>query len=376
MKPILPLLSSILGASALPFQPQTSVPPSDLPRLILYYQTTHDSAGRPISILPLVNTQHIALTHLIVGALHVNPNQTIHLNDHPPSHPIFHILWNETRILQSAGIKILAMLGGAARGSFSRATLDAPTTNSTAFESAYALLHQTITAHRLDGIDIDVEEPMSQEGITRLVDRLHADFGAGDNFTITLAPVASALLVGGVRGGNLSGFNYTALERSETGGKIAFYNAQFYNGFGDMASTALFDRVVRTGWDPRRVVVGQLTSPVHGGGFVGHERLRETVGALRERYGEIGGVVGWEYFNGVPGGLERPWRWAEVMTGILRPGAVPRLRITREKAEGLRSAWMLSAAAGMGLRGMGAAERWAGLRPSVDYFGMVNESID
>ena len=248
MRSILPLVPSVLGASALPFQLQARAPPSDLPRLILYYQTTHDAAGRPISMLPLVNKQHIALTHLIVGALHVNPNQTIHLNDYPPSHPIFHALWNETRVLQSAGIKVLAMLGGAARGSFTRGTLDAPTnttTSNTTFESAYALLHATITAHHLDGIDIDVEEPMSQPGITRLVHRLHADFGP--SFTITLAPVASALLPSGPRRrgrGNLSGFDYATLEQ-DAGHEIAFYNAQFYNGFGDMASTALFDRVVR-----------------------------------------------------------------------------------------------------------------------------------
>jgi len=28
--------------------------------------------------------------------------------------------------------------------------------------------------------------------------------------------------------------------------------------------------------------------------------------------------MGWEYFNGRPGGKERPWEWAQAMTRILR----------------------------------------------------------
>jgi hypothetical protein len=387
MKPVLPLvvvLFRALLAFAAPFprqRGQTDSEESELPRLILYYQTTHDSSGRPISMLPLINKQHIALTHLIIGAFHVHANNTIHLNDHPPDHPIFYTLWNETRILQSAGIKVLAIVGGAARGSFTPSTLDAP--DKPTFESSYSVLHRTLTTYNLDGIDIDVEEPMSQRGITRLVNRLHADFGRDRDFTITLAPVATALLPGRV-GGNLSGFNYASLDRRVGGRrKIGWYNAQFYNGFGTMATTGLFDRIVDVGgWDPRRVVVGQLTSPKNGGGFVEHERLEKTVRVLRRRYGEIGGVVGWEYFNGAPGGLRRPWEWAEVMTGILRPGQKPVLRITKDMAEGLTEAWVESAAAagvGGGGCGLGTAGRWthcgvtAGLVPNVDYLGMANE---
>ncbi|KAK4155994.1 glycoside hydrolase [Chaetomidium leptoderma] len=385
MKLALSLVASLFWAiaSAAPFPAQVAAR-SKLPRLILYYQTTHDPSGRPISILPLINKQHIALTHLIVGAFHVHANHTIHLNDHPPRSPVFHTLWNETRLLQAAGVKVLGMVGGAAQGSFTKATLDSgssnnnntttatTTTTSNAFEKSYALLRSTITSHRLDGIDLDVEEPMTQAGITRLVRRLHADFGA--DFIITLAPVATALLRPG-GGGNLSGFNYTTLERQVGGKMIAFYNVQFYNGFGHMGNTALFDRIVASGggWDARRIVVGQLTSPVNGGGFVGHKSLARSIAVLRRRYGEIGGVVGWEYFNGVPGGVGKPWRWAAVMTRILRPGREPRLRITRETAERLKEAWMVAARAAGDGNGTVTTERWAGLVPNVDYAGMVNE---
>lgn len=120
------------------------------------------------------------------------------LNDHPPSHPRFHPLLSELLTLQSHSIPVLALLGGAAPGTFSR--LDGPPDQ---FERYYRPLAAFLRTYRLDGIDLDVEEPMSLAGIVRLIDRLRKDFGAG--FLITLAPVAAALVDGG---GNLSGFGY------------------------------------------------------------------------------------------------------------------------------------------------------------------------
>ncbi|KAL2192945.1 glycoside hydrolase family 18 protein [Corynascus similis CBS 632.67] len=394
MRFILPLVASLpwaVTATALELQPNRTHP--ELPRLMLYFQTTHDAAGRPISLLPLVHKQHIALTHLIVAAFHINPNGTIHLNDHHPSHPRYSTLWTETRILQSSftntsdgsgGVKILGMLGGAAPGSFAANTLDAAADGdgddddtetagpAAAFERSYALLRETVRAHKLDGVDLDVEEPMTLRGIVRLVRRLRADFGP--RFVISLAPVATALVGRQERrgrwGNNLSGFDYGVLERA-VGEEVAFYNAQFYNGFGGMGDTRLFDAIVAEGWEPERIVIGQLTSPEHGGGFVKHGQFGRTVKALRRRYGEIGGVVGWEYFNAVPGGINEPWKWAESMTKILRPEKKPILHITKKMAERLTRAWMVSAAEGRGSRFM-TAERWIEPEPNVDYLAMVN----
>jgi hypothetical protein len=96
------------------------------------------------------------------------------------------------------------------------------------------------------------------------------------------------------------------------------------------------------------------------------------------RYGMIGGIMGWEYFNGVPGGDRQPWKWAEAMTAVLRPKAVPVLSITREMAERLREAWILSAAAGKGLsKGAAAGAVRSGIArsvrslPNIDYLSMV-----
>lgn len=201
----------------------TTVVSPELPRLVIYFQTTHDSEGNPISMLPLITEQNIALTHLIVCSLHINLNGEIHLNDYPPSNPLFYTLWNETVIMQEAGVKVMGMVGGAASGSFTSSTLDS-TDNST-FEYYYGQLHDVIVQYSLQGMDLDVEQSMTQTGITRLVERLYTDFG--QDFIITLAPVASALY----SGANLSGFKYEDLEdmtESDSGLEIIrFYNAQF-----------------------------------------------------------------------------------------------------------------------------------------------------
>lgn len=190
------------------------------------------------------------------------------------------------------------MLGGAAKGSYRR--LDG---GDEEFERYYVPLRDVLRRHRLQGLDLDVEEAMSLEGIIRLIDRLKSDFGA--DFIITLAPVATALQ--GLR--HISGFDYKALE-AKRGQSIAWYNTQFYNNWGSLGTFAGYDAILWQGWRPEKVVVGFLTNPCLGRGYVGWEELRRTVGALSQFYGGFGGVMGWEYFCSMPGGEERPWEWA------------------------------------------------------------------
>jgi hypothetical protein len=317
------------------------------------------------------------------------------------------------------------MVGGAARGSFGKETLDASVSRPMGsrveggwlFEHAYAPLRDAIAAFGLDGVDLDIEEPMSQQGVTRLVRRLREDFRIGSSsgvgkgtrhgrkglrskgFVLTMAPVAQALLLGMEgRRRNLGRFDYTQLERDLGEDAADFYNAQFYNGFGSSKTTQLFDRLVsgfpgepyHTRRDPRRIVIGQLTNPTNGGGgFVKPMVLARTLAALQRRYGEIGGVAGWEYFNGVPGGEDEPWRWAEAVSAALRPGQVnPRLSISRAVAERLTQAWRVSAGAAKGLVRPEGSGRWAvveregdeefkaWLEPDVDYMAMVNVDGD
>lgn len=199
--------------------PLPPLPPA-LPRIISYYQTHHTPEGAPISVLPLLTQPNIRLTHLILAAIHINsdPNR-LTLNDHAPTHPRFQTLWAELRVLQASGVKVLGMLGGAAKGTFSAGRLDAP--DEATFERYYAPLRDVVRNKSLDGLDLDVEEEMSLAGAVRLIDRLRGDFGPG--FIITLAPVAAALMDSRR---NLSGFDYEALEVMR-GREIAWYNCQF-----------------------------------------------------------------------------------------------------------------------------------------------------
>lgn len=116
------------------------------------------------------------------------------------------------------------MLGGAAKGSYERLDGD----DTARFEAYYTPLRDMIRAHRLDGLDLDIEEPTSLPGTIRLIDRLRADFGGPDDFLITLAPVATGLLPGQP---HLSGpaFEYRMLEQMR-GHEIAWYNGKWLRG--------------------------------------------------------------------------------------------------------------------------------------------------
>ncbi|KAK3689049.1 endo-N-acetyl-beta-D-glucosaminidase precursor [Podospora appendiculata] len=342
---------------------------SEVPRLIIYYQTTHDaSTQRPISMLPLITEKNIALTHLIVCSLHIDPaGSVLRLNDYPVNHSHFYTLWNETAVLQRTQVKVFGMIGGAAAGSFSTATLDG---SDKTFATYYPQLRNAISRYKLEGIDLDVEQSMSQAGITRLIRRLRQDFGP--DFSITLAPVATAL-----RGGpNLSGFSYTELEKT-FGAEIDFYNAQFYNGFGDMDSPAPYEDVIKHGWSPLQIVAGQLTSPQNGGDFTSTARLNATVHALVSRYGNIGGIFGWEYFNSAPGGTAKPWAWAQDMTSIMRSNGLPKLAITTAVATRLVAAWRDTILGSIGAPSGNQSQvntvvPASVLEPDVNYMAMVN----
>ena len=285
------------------------MPPAQA-RVVCYHQTHYRRNREYVSILPFITEaiDLVSITHLIVAAFHINEGPgNITLNDDPPHAPQNDVLWEEVRILQEVGIKVMGMLGGAAKGSFER--LDS---SASAFESFYLPFRDTIRMYSLDGLDLDVEEEVSLAGIIRLIDRLKSDFP--DSFLITLSPVATAL-----QGQpHLSGFDYEALEVMR-GSSIAWYNVQFYNNWAHLSNGMVsYDAIIRQGWQPERFVVGVLTNPDNGSGWIPLEELKLLLVTLVQKYPKFGGIMGWEYFNSLPGGYERPWEWAEAMTKRLR----------------------------------------------------------
>lgn len=285
--------------------------------MIVYYQThTRPDNRDPVSLLPLL-ANNTGITHVIVAAIHVNDGPgNITLNDDPPDCENNNRLWSEVAWVQGAGVKVLGMLGGAAKGSFERLGSD----DQQNFEDYYQPLRDLIRRHNLDGLDLDIEEETTLPKTIRLIDRLRADFGP--TFLITMAPVATALLPG-ARHLSGSAFDYRMLEDMR-GNEIAWYNTQFYCGWGDASTTAWYDAFMGLGWKPEKVVMGLITSPANGPGFVPWEILQFVLRTLRSRYPGFGGVMGWEYFNAQPGGMDRPWEWVQNMSSVLRtPITVP-----------------------------------------------------
>lgn len=272
-------------------------------RIVCYHQTILPRDRGYVSMLPLIQFP-TGTTHIILAAIHINGRPgDITLNDDPPDSPIYNPLWAEVPLIQETGVKVMGMLGGAAIGSYHRLDGTQPE-----FEAYYTPLLTLIRRHGLDGLDLDVEEAMSLPGIIRLIDRLKADLG--DAFIITLAPVAAALL--GM--GNLSGFDYRQLEQSR-GSKINWYNAQFYNGWGLAEDPRMYAAIIAQGWSPNKVVLGTLTNPGNGSqGYVSSEAMSPVITALVVQFPNFGGVMGWEYFNSLPGDREEPWKWAAQMS--------------------------------------------------------------
>jgi hypothetical protein len=121
-----------------------------------------------------------------------------------------------------------------------------------------------------------------------------------------LAPVAAAL----IGAGNLSGFDYRRLEQS-SGPQISWYNAQFYNGWGDARNGQMYRSIIAQGWPPNKVVLGLLTNPSNGSqGYVSVEVIGPVLATIIEQFPTFGGVMGWEYFNSLPGDTKEPWQWA------------------------------------------------------------------
>jgi hypothetical protein len=299
------VVAGLVAAAAVLFGSGTPASAASSKRVVVYYQTQYPN-GTYVS--PLGLTDHsTGATDLLIGAFHLNGDGSVHLNDDPPGDPKFTQMWADVATMRAKGVHALGMVGGAAQGSFQRLDTD--------FATYYPLLKNVVSTYHLDGLDLDVEESMSLGGVERLIDQLHTDFGSG--FLVTLAPVATALS----GGGNLSGFSYDQLYRDRAG-SIAWFNAQFYCGWGSLGSTSGYDAVISHGVVPAdKVVAGTLTNPANcGSGYVDPTTLHNTLAALTAKYPSFGGVAGWEYFNSLPGGTAAPWQWAASVSSAMGGG--------------------------------------------------------
>ncbi|HEX3643150.1 MAG TPA: glycosyl hydrolase family 18 protein [Ktedonobacteraceae bacterium] len=285
--------------SALPHVAPARLPQAHLHRVIYYYQTLTDLSPVIKSLNPVTKKPYP--TDINLGAFHLGPQSDgtlLHLNDHPPNDPVYNTPWKQLAKLQSLGVKLHMMLGGAGCCSFKSLFSN--------WKKLYPVLKQTLRNYHFNGVDLDIEESVALSNAQRLIDQLSSDFGS--RFLITLAPVASDLM----GGGGLSGFNYKDLYQAD-GSKIAWFNTQFYNGFGSLASTSDYNSAISNGFPPDKVVAGMLGNSHDGRGYVEMNQIAKTVKLLARKYTNFGGVFSWEYFDTMPGGTANPQLWSQLM---------------------------------------------------------------
>jgi hypothetical protein len=283
-----------LGALAAAASAAPAGPDGALAKRVTYYYQTQYSNGVYVSLSPIWTTLNPAtnkpyVTDVMVAALHLGYDTTgapyIHLNDNPPTDPMFTTMWQEVATLQSYGVTVRMMLGGAAQGSYADLFSQ--------WSTFYPILQQTLQQYQLNGIDLDIEETVSLADAEMLINRLSTDFGS--QFLITMAP---------------AGFSYQQLYQSPVGSKIAWFNGQFYSGFATLSSTADYGRVIQSGYPTNKIVAGMIANPADGSGYVAMKTVAKTVNSLVTQYPHFGGVSAWEYFNAEPGGAGNPIEWA------------------------------------------------------------------
>jgi hypothetical protein len=221
----------------------------------------------------------------------------------------------------------MAMLGGAARGSYlvfgyqdetisSILNLLVPSTELPKFNFYYDPMITILRQYHLDGIDLDIEEPVSVSVPLRLLRYLRRDMGP--EFILSMAPVATSLIYNSSE--KISGFSYFDLDSNATdlirGDKlVSWYKTQFYSGFGDSSTPETYQYITSKGWDPARVVMGVLDNPNDGHGFVATKYVVDTIKKLRALYPTFGGIYGWDYFDAglaepvAEDSVAEPWQW-------------------------------------------------------------------
>jgi hypothetical protein len=93
------------------------------PRNVIYVQTFIDSEGNWFNLTDLV-TEQSNVTNVILASLHLDSPTQIHLNDNDINSSYWDPLWPMVASLQSAGVKVSLMMGGAAAGSWANIATD------------------------------------------------------------------------------------------------------------------------------------------------------------------------------------------------------------------------------------------------------------
>ena len=102
--------------------------------------------------------------------------------------------------------------------------------------------------------------------------------------------------------------------RSSAASDVYKRQAQFYSGFGSLASPDDYVSIVEHSIIPvNKIVTGMAGSPDAAQGFVDIATVSDTISTLCQRYPNFGGVDVWEYPLALPGAPDHPDQWVHVM---------------------------------------------------------------
>lgn len=255
--------------------------PSATRHVVAFYQTgttTGDPGQAYVSPAPLAGQADV----VEVAAFHLNdPAQypILTLNSDAPSAAKYAPMWRDVAALQAKGLKATALLGGAAPGTYTRLDQN--------FGMYYPPIRDALRNYKLDGIDLDVEEPFTEATAERLINQLRTDFGP--SFLITLAPSPHSLADD--NGGNLPQLDYRTLENT-VGTKINWYNAQFYCDNGSLTDTSDYDAIIQNNFPASKVVAAAITnSDLNCAGYVPMPTLQTTLRTLATKYPAFAGAA-------------------------------------------------------------------------------------
>lgn len=237
--------------------------------IIYYYQTM--STLSPIIKLGQKNII------VYISSIHFGKNNKgepyIHINDAKPNNQ--GNLWNDAYNAYNNDIKIMVMMGGAG---------GAYTDLFNNFDTYYNLLVNFLSDYSfISGIDLDIEEYVNIENVKMLINKLKTDFG--NNFIVTMAPIAQALESDEP---GLGGFSYKELYNSNEGKLINWFNVQCYGCY----NFTTISNIVNNGYPSNKIVFGMLGDNFNSNTF--QEALSE-INKVYKKYNNIKGCVLWEY---------------------------------------------------------------------------------
>ena len=240
--------------------------------IVMYYQTV-----KPID--ELLKQQTVPLSSIVIylSAFHFKRDEEgivqLYLNDEIPQNQPELLASMES--LQSSGVRIMMMLGGAG-GAYKALFKD--------YDACVSVLFDFLRENLwISGIDLDVEENVGLDHICKLITTLNRNVHS--SFAITMSPIAEAML-SDIPG--LGGFSYTQLCERPEGDRINWFNVQCYGSYDCIT----FRSILNNGHAPERIVFGMLGDEFDDAAF------KKAVNALYLTwisYPKLRGAALWEF---------------------------------------------------------------------------------